>query len=282
MEAGTAALGPPPSVGRIEDRTIPGPKGPLRIRITAPEGPGPWPVLVYYHGGGWVIGSIETHDGLCRELTNAAGLMVVSVDYRLAPEHPFPAGVEDAYAVASWVAEHAAEIGADPRWVAVGGDSAGGNLATVTALKARDEGGPRLDFQLLLYPITDYDFETPSYRKNRKGYLLTRKEMVWFWYQYLATPEHCTQPYAAPLRAPDLTGLPPALIITAGYDPLRDEGEAYARRLEQAGVPVRLTRYPGMIHGFLRRTALLDQGRVALAEIADEIRRSYRKQGIAL
>jgi acetyl esterase len=232
--------------------------------------------LVYFHGGGWVIGSIETHDALCRELTMEAGVVVVSVEYRLAPEHKFPAAADDAYAAVRWVAQHAAELGIDPARIGVGGDSAGGNLAAVVALQARDLGGPPLALQLLIYPITCDDLGTPSYVENAEGYMLTRADMAWFWSQYLSDPAQGDDPRVSPLRAGDLSGLPPAFILTAEYDPLRDEAEAYAARLEQAGVPVRMRRYDGMIHGFLRRLTLLDQGRVALDEVAKGIRDALR------
>ena len=274
MEVSAAFLGPLPAVARVVDRTVPGPGGPIRVRITYPAGSGPGllPALVYFHGGGWVVGSIESHDGLCRGLTAGAGVAVVSVEYRLAPEHPFPAAADDAFAATAWVAAHGAEIGIDPARVAVGGDSAGGNLAAVVALMARDRGGPRLAFQLLLYPIANDDLDTPSYLKNAEGYLLTRAEMAWYWDQYAPGLRDRKNPYASPLRALSLAGLPPALVVTAGYDPLRDEAEAYAARLAEAGVAVRLARYPGMIHGFVRRSAILDQGKTALAESAGAIR----------
>jgi len=274
MEVGAMMLGRPPKVARIEDTTFPGPAGPVRLRVTAPEGDGPHPALIYFHGGGFAVGSLSSHDHLCRSLTNAAGVAVVSVDYRLAPEHPFPAAPDDAYAAAAWLAEpaNAAALGLDPSRLAVGGDSAGGNLAAVVALRARDRGGPKLAFQLLIYPVVDCDLDTPSYRENAEGFLLTRAAMTWYWDQYVPDPARRTDPDASPLRADDLSNLPPALIVTAGYDVLRDEAEVYARRLADAGVPVRLTNYPGMIHGFLRRHTLLDQGKVALAEIADALK----------
>lgn len=272
MELGAALLGRPKPVGRVEDRMIPGPAGPIRVRVTAPAGVGPFPGLVFFHGGGWVVGSIASHDHLCRAVTDAAGLAVVSVDYRLAPEHPFPAAVDDAEAATAWVAANADALGIDPARLAVGGDSAGGNLAAVVARRARDRGGPRLAFQLLIYPITDADLDTPSYLENADGYLLTREAMAWYWDRYAPDPAARADPDASPLRAPSLAGLPPALVITAGFDPLRDEAEAYARRLRDAGVAVRLTRYPGMIHGFLRRHAFFDQGRAALSEVADALR----------
>jgi acetyl esterase len=274
MEVGAMMLGRPPKVGRIEDTSFSGPAGPVRLRLTAPDGPGPFPALVYFHGGGFAVGSLSSHDHLCRAITNAAGVAVVSVHYRLAPEHPFPAAPDDAYAAAAWLAEpaHAAALGIDPTRLAVGGDSAGGNLATVVARRARDRGGPALAFQLLIYPVTDSVLDTPSYHENADGYLLTRAAMAWYWDQYVPDPARRSDPDAAPLRAADLSGLPPALIVTAGHDVLRDEAEAYARRLQEAGVPTRLARYPGMIHGFLRRHALFDQGRVALSEVADALR----------
>ncbi len=275
MEVGSLMLGRPPKVGRLDDLTIPGPAGPLRARLTAPESASasaePVPGLVYFHGGGWVAGSIATHDHLCRAITNASGLAVVSVDYRLAPEHPFPAAVDDAEAATAWVAANATSLGIDPARLAVGGDSAGGNLAAVVARRARDRGGPPLAFQLLLYPATDADLNSSSYLENAEGYFLTRAAMAWYWDHYIPDPARRLEPDASPLRADDLSGLPPALVITAGYDPLRDEAESYARRLAQAGVAVRHSPYPGMIHGFLRRHSAMDQGKAALAEIAEAL-----------
>jgi acetyl esterase len=272
MEAAALFLVPKPEVGRVEDRDVPGPSGPIRIRLTAPEGPGPFGVLVYFHGGGWVVGSLHSHDQLCRAITRESGVAVVSVSYRLAPEDPFPAAVLDAEAVTLWVAAHGHELGLDPGRMAVGGDSAGGNLAAVVARHARDRGAPTIAFQLLLYPVTDFDLNTSSYLENADGYMLTRELMAWYFEQYTPDPKHRSEPDAAPLRAPDLSRLPPALVITAEYDPLRDEAEHYARRLAEAGVAVRLSRYPGMIHGFIRRYTLLDQGKAALAEVAEALR----------
>lgn len=265
--AAMAALqGEPEPIARVENRTIPGPAGEIPVRVYTPSHDGPLPVLVYYHGGGWVIGSLETHDGTCRGLANAAGCVVVSVDYRLAPEHKFPAAAEDAYAAAVWVAEHAAALGVDAARVAVGGDSAGGNLAAVVSLMARDRGTPCLIYQLLVYPVTDAACDTASYRENADGYFLTRDMMQWFWNHYLPNDSDCRDPYHSPLRAARLNGLPPALMITAEFDPLRDEGEAYAERLRAAGVPVQLTRYHGMVHGFFGLGAALDQAKVAMAD----------------
>jgi acetyl esterase/lipase len=268
--------GDPEPVARIEDFAIPGPGGPLPVRVYTPAGPGPFPVLLYFHGGGWVIGTLDTHDGLCRALANGVPCVVVSVDYRLAPEHKFPAAVEDADAAVRWVAAHAVEISADPTRIAVGGDSAGGNLAAVVSLLARDRGGPRLACQLLVYPVTDhYDAGMPSYETNADGYYLTRDNMIWFIEQYLAAEHDHTNPLFAPLRAPDLRGLPPALIMTAEFDPLRDEGERYADRLREAGVPVTLTRYDGMIHGFIRLPGAMDRARLAVADAVAGLRAAF-------
>jgi acetyl esterase len=270
--------GDPAAVASVTDRTIPGPAGEIPVRIYTPAGKPPFPVLVYFHGGGWVIGSLESHDGTCRDLANGAGSIVVSVDYRLAPENRFPAAAEDAYAATKWVAENAASIGADAGRVAIGGDSAGGNLTAVVALMARDRGGPRLAFQLLVYPVTDVARDTRSYEENADGYFLTRKAMEWFWGHYLGRPTDGENAYASPLRAASLAGLPPALVITAEFDPLRDEGEAYARRLEEAGVHVRLKRYDGMIHGFFGMGRVLDQGKQAMAEATGHLRLCFARR----
>jgi acetyl esterase len=197
---------------------------------------------------------------------------VVSVDYRLAPEHPYPAAPEDCYAATQWVAKNGAELGIDVTRLAIGGDSAGGNLTAVTALLARDRGGPALRFQLMIYPVTDCSFETPSYRENADGYYLSAGAMRWFWGKYLSDPKQAGEAYACPLRAENLANLPPGLCITAGYDPLRDEGEAYAARLREAGVDVRTSRYPGMFHGFLSMTTQLDKAREAVAEVGAALR----------
>ncbi len=269
MDMSTAFLGELPGVARVQDLRVPGTGGDFRVRIITPHGSpaGARPVLVYFHGGGWVLGNIASHEGVCRALASASGAIVVDVDYRLAPEHPFPAAAEDAYAATSWVAANAAGFGGDPARIAVGGDSAGGNLAAVACLMAQERDGPRVNFQVLLYPITDCDLDTPSYRQFAEGYFLTRAEMAWYWDHYVADPRQRLNPQASPLRAADFRGLPPALVITAEYDVLRDEGEAYARRLEAAGVPVTLRRYHGMIHGFIRRFPFFDQGKAAIDEI---------------
>jgi acetyl esterase len=275
MRARTAALGPFEEVAAVADHHVPVEDSEITVRIYSPGGPGPHPALVFYHGGGWVIGDLYTHDGICRSLTNAAGCVVASVDYRLAPEFTYPVAVEDAYAALTWVVARASRLGIDPRRVAVGGDSAGANLSTVAALIARDRGGPSLVHQVLIYPVTNHDFGTPSYRENATGYVLTTEAMRWFWRHYLAREEQGREPSASPLRAPSLAGLPPALVITAECDPLRDEGEAYAVRLRDAGVPVTLTRYSGMFHGFFRMTRILDQARAALDEVAASLRKAF-------
>jgi acetyl esterase/lipase len=262
-------------VARVEDRSLPGPNGSIPVRIYAPQGNGPLPVLVYFHGGGWVIGSIETHDMGCRMLANLAGSMVVSVDYRLAPEHKFPAPLEDCYAATCWVAQNATSIGADPQRVAIGGDSAGGNLTAAAALLARDRKGPALRHQLLVYPVTDAACDSPSYRENAEGYFLTKDAMLWFWNHYLTSEGEGGDAYASPLRAPDLRGLPPATVITAEFDPLRDEGESYGEKLAAAGVPTTVQRYDGMIHGFFAMTDLLEQAKAAMQLAAEELRASF-------
>ncbi len=280
MEAlGGLRVAEPEAVASVTDRRIPGPGGEIPIRIYTPNGTAPLPLLVYFHGGGWVLGSLETHDATCRALANGAGCVVVSVDYRLAPEHRYPAAAEDCHAATRWCAEHAAELGADPHRIAVGGDSAGGNLAAVVAQMARDRGGPPLVLQLLIYPVTAHAFDTASYRDNAEGYLLTADDMHWFWGHYLGdTPARGEEPYASPLRAASLAGLPPALVITAEFDPLRDEGEAYARRLEEAGVPARLTRYDGMIHGFFAMSGLMDQAGAAVREACGNLRLAFARR----
>ena len=268
--------GDPESVSRVEDRGIPGPDGTIPVRIYTPAGSGPFPVLVYFHGGGWVLCNIDTHDPVCRSLANAAECVVVSVDYRLAPEHKFPAAADDCYAATQWVMNSASLINGDADRVAVGGDSAGGNLAAVVALMARDRGGRAPTFQLLIYPATDYYLPgTSSYQHNADGYFLTKDDMKWFWNHYLSNDADAANPCACPLRAASLTGLPSALVITAEFDPLRDEGEMYATRLRESGVSARLVRYDGMIHGFFSMAGVLEQGKDALGLAAGELRSAF-------
>ena len=269
FEATAAQLfGPTDPVGSVVDRTIP---GPVRIRVYEPLGDErARPVLVYFHGGGWVLGSLDTHDGVCRALCARTPCVVVAVDYRLAPEHRFPAAVDDAWAATAWVVEHAASLGADPARIAVGGDSAGGNLAAAVTFRARATG-LSLAFQLLVYPVTDADLDTASYLENATGYGLTRDAMRWYWDQYLGPDGDRADPEAAPLRAGDLAGLPPALVITAEFDVLRDEGEAYAGRLEAAGVAAELSRYEGLIHGCIRMPAAIPPANAMLDEAASAL-----------
>ena len=250
-------------VDRVAEWTIPGPGGEIPIRVYWPNSAEPLPVVVYFHGGGWVLCDLDSHDAICRALAVGSNCTFVSVGYRLAPEHKFPAAVEDAYAATSWVAEHPARLQCEGQPIAVAGDSAGGNLAAAVTLVAKAEQRPAIAFQMLVYPITNHGFETRSYRENGEGYYLTRAAMQWYWRHYLSGAGEGESPYASPLRAENVTGLPPALVITAEFDPLRDEGEAYGRRLADAGVPVTIRRFDGMFHGFFGRASLLEPARRA-------------------
>lgn len=270
-------FGEPEPIAQIENRTIPGPAGQIPVRIYTPAGSGLFPVLVFFHGGGWVICDLDTHDGLCRSLANGTGCVVVSVDYRLAPEHKFPAAPEDCYAATQWVAAHAAEINGDPSKIAIGGDSAGGNLTAVVAQMARDQDGPKLIFQLLIYPGTDFGMKSRSIEENAEGYYLTRDDMLWFRNHYLNSDADRENPLASPMLAASLKGLPPALVITAQYDPLRDEGEAYGHKMEAAGVPVKISRYDGMIHGFLSMAPFIDGGKRAIEECCHALRAAFAR-----
>jgi len=270
-----AALGlpaaEPPST---EDRLIPGPAGDIPVRIYRPQAEGNHPVVVFFHGGGFVIGGIDTHDPLCQQLSSRVPAVVVSVDYRLAPEHPFPAAAEDCWAATQWVAANASDLGADPARLAVAGDSAGGNLAAVVAIRARDAGGPAVAFQLLIYPTTDATGSHPSIQENGQGYFLTAETMAWFQGHYLGPDGDRHHPDASPLFIEDLSGLAPAFIVTAEYDPLRDEGEAYGRRLEEAGVPTKVRRYDGMIHAFFQLDAIIPAAVPAISDAVDALRQA--------
>ena len=277
-ETRPASTPPAPQIGAVRDVLTEGAQA-IPLRVYRPPGVSDsrrLPVLVYFHGGGWVIGDLETHDVLCRQLTAEAGVSVIAVDYRLAPEHKFPAAADDAWAATRWIAAHAAELGVDADRLAVGGDSAGGNLAAVVALLAREAGGPRIALQILLYPVTDLVSESQSYADLADGYMLTRDSMRWFRAQYLASEQDAADWRVSPLRAPSLAGLPPALVVTAGYDPLRDEGEAYARRLREAGVSVDAVSFGGMIHGFVPMGRLIDTAFRGVSLITGSLRQALR------
>ncbi len=266
-QARIALMAPAADIATVTERIMQGPGGDLKLRIYRPVGQGPFPLLVFFHGSGFVLCSLDTHDGMCRNLCAGAQCVVVSVDYRLAPENKFPAGLDDCVFATSWVSEHAAELEGDAGRIVVGGDSAGGNLAAAAALRMRDEGGPPLLGQLLIYPVTDYHTPgTPSYSENADGYGLTRDTMVWFWDHYLNDPSEAAEPYASPLRARDLSGLPAALVVTAEYDPLRDEGEYYAVKLRAAGTPATTSRWDGMNHGFFFWVGRVDKAGDAMAK----------------
>jgi acetyl esterase len=266
-------VAPPREVARVEDLTAPGPAGPIPLRVYTPAGgASPRGVLVWFHGGGFVIGDLDTHDSPTRMLADETRCLVVSVDYRLAPEHKFPAPLEDALAAYLWVVSHAAEIGGDPARVAVGGDSAGGNLAAVLCHLAKERREPPPAYQVLVYPATDLSRSTRSHRLFADGYMLTGAMMKWFTDHYLKDSAEMTDPRACPVLFTDCSGLPPALVVTAGHDPLRDEGRDYADALARAGVPVRYICYDGLIHGFLSMTGAIDAAHAAVTETAAIVR----------
>ena len=276
-QARSMSLAPPPAVPtavhRVENREVQGSQCAIPIRIYHPEpGTATRGALVYFHGGGWVIGNLDSHDETCRRLCVGSGSMVISVDYRLAPETRYPGPMIDCYDVTAWAAREANNLGIDAGRIAVGGDSAGGNLAAAVALKARDQNGPSICFQLLIYPVTDANFTTGSYTANASGYFLTRSGMQWFWDHYVPTAAERKEAYAAPAQARDLKGLPPALVLTAEFDPLRDEGEAYARAMQAAGVEVSLTRYDGVVHGFFGMHATVAKAGLATAQAAKALK----------
>jgi acetyl esterase/lipase len=270
------ALSPaPPAVAEAKLLLAP---GPIPLRAYRPAGSSSeetLPLLMYFHGGGWVIGDLDTHDVVCRQLANGARCAVISVDYRMGPESPFPAAVEDCVAATRWAAAEAAKLKIDPRRIAVGGDSAGGNLAAVVALTARDAGGPALAFQLLVYPATDQRYGFPSVERNGEGYLLTKQSMVYFRGHYLPRRKDWEDWRASPLLARSLAGLPPALVITAGFDPLVDEGRAYAERLAAEGVATVYVEFPDMVHGFLLMGGVLDTANAAVGECSKALRAAF-------
>ncbi len=269
-EVFSAGMGEPP-VEAVRDLSIPGPAGDVGLRAYSPADAESAPTLVFYHGGGWVLGTLDGVDDVCREIAVRAGAVVLSVDYRRAPEHRFPTQVEEAHAAAAWAAEHADAFGGDPDRVAVGGTSAGGNLAAATALLARERGGPDLAGQVLCYPVTDHRFDTDSYREHGDFSLLSRADMEWFWDQYLRSDVDGLNPLASPLRAPDCSDLPPATVLTAGFDPLRDEGAAYADRLRDAGVPVEHREYDRLPHGYLSLTDEVAAADDAMSWLAERV-----------
>ncbi|HWD28206.1 MAG TPA: alpha/beta hydrolase [Rhizomicrobium sp.] len=273
--------GAPTAIGKTEDRTIPGPGGAVPVRVYTPldAKDATLPALVFFHGGGFVIGDLETHDDLCRCLANGSGCRVIAVDYRLAPEHRFPAAVDECFAAVKYVAAHPAEFGIDPARLAVGGDSAGGNLAAVVSQIAKmDSNTPAIAFQLLVYPVTQLGapVDTPSMRENGKGYFLEKEGMDWFTRCYAPDPKHRSDPRLSPLLCTDMAGLPPAYVVTAGFDPLRDEGRHYADKLDAAGVPVTYVNYPGMVHGFFSMRGLIPKAREAVAAAAAAVREGVR------
>jgi acetyl esterase len=274
MKMIAAADGLPEAVGSVEDASADGPAGTIPVRVYRPAGAGaaPWPILVWYHGGGWVIGDLDTADTTCRKLANRSGALVVSVDYRLAPEHPAPAPVEDCWAALCWVAGAATKLGGDPSRLAVGGDSAGGNLSALLAVRARDSGGPALRYQLLVYPATDLTMSYPSHVENGDGYMLTNEATAWFLGHYLGPDDDPKHPSLSPHFSDDLSGVAPAVIITAEFDPLRDEGEAYAARLRDSGVAVDLRHYDGMIHGFFQMGGITPVADSAVSDAASRLR----------
>ncbi|MFB6071599.1 MAG: alpha/beta hydrolase [Halobacterium sp.] len=263
-------------VGSVEDRTVPGPDGEIPVRVYAPDSDGPHPVVAFFHGGGFVLGDLDSHDAPCRVLASDADVVVVSVDYRRAPEHPFPAPVEDSYAVTEWLAANAGEVGGDPGRLAVAGDSAGGNLAAVVALAARDRDGPAVTHQALVYPVVDYrDRHYPSRVENAEGYFLTADSMAYFEDHYVPSWVHRPNPYLSPLAADSHADLPPATVVTCGFDPLRDEGVAYAEALESAGVSVSHHHFDDLIHGVM--SMVVDPidvpgGHEVLAAVSEDLR----------
>jgi acetyl esterase len=278
VRAGLAALGEqqgtPEEVASVEDRSVPGPARDIPVRIYKVSGDAGQPALVYFHGGGWVVCDLDTHDNVCRALANAANCTLVSVDYRLAPEHKYPAASDDCYAATQWVAGNAADLGIDPARIAVGGDSAGGHLTAVITQMARDQGGPALIAQVLHCPVTNLDYSTSSYRDNAEGYGLGLDTMEWFWNHYVSDTSQASEIGVSPLRG-DLANLPAALVQTAEFDPLRDEGAQYAEKLQAAGVSVTYTNYDGLNHDTFLSFGLVPKGRDNLDEAASFLRAAF-------
>ena len=265
-------------VAKVEDHVIQAADGEFKVRTYTPEGNGPFPFFVYYHGGGYVVGDVDLVDRLSRKIANAAESIVVSVDYRLAPEHRYPVPFNDGYAAVEWAAANAAELNGDASRIAVGGDSAGGNLAAVVALKAKQENGPKITAQVLLYPVTDFACESPSYDENGTGYNLTTADMIWFRDHYLSNEEEIQDVYVSPLRSDNLADLPQALIITAQYDPLRDDGARYAEKLKEYCNEVEYQCYEGMIHGFAWFSGVLDQGKALTSHVSQYLKKAFEQK----
>lgn len=274
-QAAALVQGSPPEPEEITTLSIPGPAFELPALMYKPAAESNLPVLVYFHGGGYVIGSLKSHDCVCRTLCVEANCIVISVDYRLAPEHKYPAAIDDCWAATRWVAENAASLGIDIDRLAVGGDSAGGNLAAVVCLKAKAAGAPQLVHQLLIYPGTDMSCSFPSHETFGQGYRLTNELIDWFYELYFELDSDIDHWQASPLNAEDLSGLPPAFVLSAGFDPLQDEDKAYADKLGQAGVQVKYSHYEGMLHGFIAMPGALDKAREALSECAGELRNAF-------
>ena len=274
MIAGVAMFaGDPEPVASVEEREIPSDAGPVRVRVYRPEAGGPLPVVVSFHGGGWALGDLEIDDVVCRALANATPALVVNVDYPLAPEQPYPAPLDGCSGVVRWLQDHAAELGGDGTRIAVVGESSGGNLAATAAIRLRDEGRPPLALQVLIYPALDSTMSTASYAEFEDGYFLTKGLMDWAWHQYAKT--ELENPWVSPMHATRLTGLPPALVITAEYDPLRDEGRAYAERLRAEGIDATITQYPGMIHGFYGMGGVFPAAKEAIAETVARLQQAF-------
>jgi acetyl esterase len=261
---------------KSEDRMIPIDDGNIRCRVYTPDGDGPFPIMVYLHGGGWMLGNIETHDALCRFITKLSDCIVVSVDYRLAPENKYPTPLLDSYVATVWAYDHAGSLNGDSSRLAIGGDSSGGNLAAAVCLMARDRKGPKIRYQVLIYPVTDYYLPgTQSYKDNAKGFSLEYDQMVYFWENYLNDDADIDCPYICPLRSNDLSGLPPAHILTAEYDPLRDEGALYAKKLREYGVDVKLDSHEGLIHGYVTLWHVIDGAMDSIYEISKGLKRKF-------
>ena len=276
-KAAEQTRGEPPELLAVEELHIPGPESELKAWLYRPSAQDQLPILVYFHGGGFTIGSLQSHDAVCRYLSKEAECLVLSVDYRLAPEHKYPAAVEDAWAATCWAVNNAKKLGGDPDRVAVGGDSAGGNLAAVVCLMAREAGDPQLAYQLLIYPGIDMSCSLPSHDTFADGYRLTRDLITWFYQAYFTKDDDVTEWQASPINAHSLAGLPPAFILSAGFDPLQDENKSYAYKLETAGVEVIHSHYPDMIHGFVTMPGILTRAREALRECAAALRKGFSR-----